>query len=252
VLQLEHPHQWTTNVRYLPPAVSNQQSLFTNPYYFTGRRLDVFENGFLKIQYNRNRYYNYSLGRWLTHDPLGIDPSGEIKNPFAILTQYRDAMNLYEYVKSNPVIYVYPCGLILTPPDSWSPTNPYSPLYPSNWEGGETRVLDQFLETLLNFVSPEDTRGPAPGQKECDEMEGYYKHCVAACRTNRYVTGSLLTYIAGLTAGRDWPWNEQRIDSASDRAANRAGIANAYKFWRSCRNLCADSARKQYKRICCD
>jgi len=77
---------------------------YQNPYVFTGRRIDIFENGALKLQYNRNRYYSYSMGRWLTHDPLGINPSGGIKNPFSILSQYRDSMSLYEYAKSNPVI----------------------------------------------------------------------------------------------------------------------------------------------------
>jgi len=53
-----------------------------NPYLFTGRWVDILDSGSLTIQYNRNRYYSYSLGRWYTHDPLG----------------YVDGMNLYEYV----------------------------------------------------------------------------------------------------------------------------------------------------------
>ena len=62
------------------------KSDYENPYLFTGRRVDILDNGSLKIQYNRNRCYDYYIGRWLTHDPLG----------------YIDGMNLYEYVKSNP------------------------------------------------------------------------------------------------------------------------------------------------------
>ena len=55
----------------------------------------------MKLQYNRNRYYSQSTGRWLSRDPLGINPalSGGDLGP---VTQYRDGMNLYEYVKSNP------------------------------------------------------------------------------------------------------------------------------------------------------
>ena len=49
----------------------------------------------MKIQYNRNRYYDYYTGRWLTYDPLG----------------YVDGLNLYEYPRSNPVILVDPSGL---------------------------------------------------------------------------------------------------------------------------------------------
>ncbi len=73
-----------------------------NPYLFTGRRLDILDGGSLKLQYNRNRYYDTYTGRWLTKDPLGIDPAamaGKIR-PAA---QYKDGMNLYEYVKSNPI-----------------------------------------------------------------------------------------------------------------------------------------------------
>jgi RHS repeat-associated protein len=62
---------------------------------FTGRRVDILDNGSLKIQYNRNRYYDYYAGRWLTQDPLG----------------YVDAMNLYEYAAGNPTSYADPIGL---------------------------------------------------------------------------------------------------------------------------------------------
>jgi len=71
------------------------KSDYENPYLFTGRRLDIMDNSSLKIQYNRNRYYDYYTGRWLTHDPLG----------------YLDSMNLYEYVGSQPATELDPQGL---------------------------------------------------------------------------------------------------------------------------------------------
>jgi len=75
---------------YNPRSSSNSG----NPYLFTGRRVDILDSGSLKIQYNRNRYYDYYTGRWLTQDPLG----------------YVDGMNLYEYACSNPVDTVDPSG----------------------------------------------------------------------------------------------------------------------------------------------
>lgn len=67
-----------------------------NPYYFTGRRVDVLDSGNLKLQYSRNRYYDTETGRFLTHDPLG----------------YSDGMNSYEYVSSRPNAFVDPMGLL--------------------------------------------------------------------------------------------------------------------------------------------
>jgi len=66
---------------------SRTTSHYQNSYLFTGRRVDILDSGSLKIQYNRNRYYDYYTGRWLTHDPLG----------------YLDGINLYEYCGSNPL-----------------------------------------------------------------------------------------------------------------------------------------------------
>ena len=44
-------------------------SSVANSYLFTGRRVDILNGGSLKLQYNRNRYYDQYTGRWLTHDP---------------------------------------------------------------------------------------------------------------------------------------------------------------------------------------
>ena len=70
------------------------QSRCANPYYFTGRRLDVIESGTWMIQYHRNRFYDYKTGRWLNQDPIG----------------YQDGVNLYEYVGSSPMNRVDPMG----------------------------------------------------------------------------------------------------------------------------------------------
>jgi len=92
--------------------LQTQKSQYANNYLFTGRRLDILDNGSLKIQYNRNRYYDYYTGRFTTHDPLGINPAGGQQNVFSILEQYNDGTNLYQYVRSNPINYVDPYGLL--------------------------------------------------------------------------------------------------------------------------------------------
>jgi len=73
---------------------------YANSYLFTGRRLDILDANSLKIQYNRNRYYDPQSGRWLTHDPLG----------------YVDTMNLYEYVLSQPVLGIDWLGMFWIEP----------------------------------------------------------------------------------------------------------------------------------------
>ncbi len=91
-----------------------------NPYLFTGRRVDYLNNADLTLQYNRNRYYDYHTGRWLTHDPLGVTPDCVPPVPFDAVSQYHDAMSLYEYVKSGPMHRHDQYGLFTG--GSWIPT----------------------------------------------------------------------------------------------------------------------------------
>ena len=64
----------------------------TNPFQYTGREND--ENG---LQYNRARYYNPTMGRFISPDPLGIVGSGT---------------NLYRYVEDSPLNAIDPYGMI--------------------------------------------------------------------------------------------------------------------------------------------
>ncbi len=66
-------------------------SAINNPYMYTGRRYDE-ESG---LYYFRARYYDASIGCFLSVDPLG----------------YVDGMNLYTYVSNNPLAYIDPFGL---------------------------------------------------------------------------------------------------------------------------------------------
>ena len=67
------------------------ESTTGNPYGFTGRRWDA-ETG---LWYYRNRMYSPTLGRFLQPDPAG----------------YVDGINLYAYVRNNPLVFVDPEGL---------------------------------------------------------------------------------------------------------------------------------------------
>jgi RHS repeat-associated protein len=65
-------------------------STIANPWTFTGRRLDA-ETG---LMYYRARYYDASLGRFTSRDPL----------------EYVDGLNLYQYVSSDPLNWSDPNG----------------------------------------------------------------------------------------------------------------------------------------------
>jgi RHS repeat-associated protein len=65
-------------------------SVVGNPYMFTGRWFDP-ETGFY---YYRARFYNPATGRFVSRDPKGFE----------------EGMNLYEYVRHNPVNKVDPLG----------------------------------------------------------------------------------------------------------------------------------------------
>jgi len=109
-----------------------ETSEYNNPYYFTGRELDFLDSGSLKIMYYRNRFYDTYTGRWLTHDPLGITPNANWSNRFGITGQYKEGFNLYDYLKSNPLIWTDPTGLAPGDPEFdinlvWSYIKPFIP-----------------------------------------------------------------------------------------------------------------------------
>ena len=61
-----------------------------NPYMFAGRRFDI-ETG---LYYNRARYYNPYMGRFLQTDPVG----------------YGEGINWYRYCGNNPILFIDPSG----------------------------------------------------------------------------------------------------------------------------------------------
>jgi RHS repeat-associated protein len=66
-------------------------------YAFTGREYDKE----VELQYNRARWYDAKVGRWLSTDPLGFDAGDS---------------NLYRYVNNEPSAALDPTGLAFTDP----------------------------------------------------------------------------------------------------------------------------------------
>ena len=79
---------------------SNSYDSFGNPtntnfsyrYQFTGREFDSFSG----LQFSRARFYDPNLGRFISEDPIGFG-GGDI--------------NLFGYVKNNPIRFTDPSGL---------------------------------------------------------------------------------------------------------------------------------------------
>jgi RHS repeat-associated protein len=89
-------------------------------YAWTGRELDA-ETG---LQYNRARWYDPTVGQWITQDPMGFDAGDS---------------NLYRYAKNGPTDVTDPSGFQEPNPRSWSGGGTYAPA--GSW--GPSMSLDE-------------------------------------------------------------------------------------------------------------
>jgi RHS repeat-associated protein len=110
----------TDRFSYGPFGETN--SLAGEPFRYTGHRLDA-ETG---LYYYRARYYSPSLGRFLQTDPIG----------------YAGGLNLYAYVKNNPLNRLDPLGL-LDGPLNWydAPPGFWESMIPV-WGSGRQSIYD--------------------------------------------------------------------------------------------------------------
>jgi RHS repeat-associated protein len=75
--------------------------------------LDANDTPRLHHMHYRHRDYSPQLGRFLQHDPLGVNPAGRIENPFYAYLQYVNGNNIYQYVNSQPLNAHDPYGLAI-------------------------------------------------------------------------------------------------------------------------------------------
>jgi RHS repeat-associated protein len=116
-----------------------------NEILYCGYRFDP-ETG---LDHVRRRYYHPTLGRWVTRDMAGL----------------RDGVNLYQYVRSSPILLSDPTGLWTRPSESWLQAN--GGLHPGRYwcaEKGDT--LQSLAKTFS--PSPEDWRCIWPAQGAVD------------------------------------------------------------------------------------
>ena len=113
----------------------------TNPILFgyTGKAFDSATN----LQNNINRWYDATIGRWLSTDPIGFEGNG---------------INLYQYVENKSTFYVDYLGMELVAP--WHPEASWRPSDTFNaWKGviseawGQVQdIAKQTAERINNVI----------------------------------------------------------------------------------------------------
>jgi RHS repeat-associated protein len=140
----------------------------SNPFSYTGREFDS-ETG---LYYNRARYYDPTVGRFLGEDPVGFDGT----------------YDFYSYVENTPINLRDPSGLQALPkPVPVAPKPPGPILVPDPIPVAAPSVIDaivMFLKDILGppaiiLTSPEDLNPnePDPGKSTCPSPRGPKDPC---------------------------------------------------------------------------
>jgi RHS repeat-associated protein len=170
-------------------AFGNATVNLTTRYSYTGREYDSD----IGLQYSRARWYSSELGRFISEDPIGF-AGGDV--------------NLYGYVKNNPLKYRDPRGL----DDADKPwyIDTYPSLYPTESNG------------LPTTIAWDAQRRTFPENEYPDPYGGAYRHCVAAC-----VVGRRAGPFAGIIIGT-WDFfaeDPDDLNSITDMSGEIDGLA---------------------------
>ena len=174
-------------------------------YTYTGRESD-FE---LSVLYYRARWYNPNHGRFMSMDPIGFLGSD---------------INLYNYVKNNPVGNLDPNGT-----------------FPLGAGAAAAAVIG--VEAYLHDYLAQRAQRFYPG-----DQRGRKQHCYVNCMSMRIhgfnpvwpTLASAAQEVGGLLIGI-WrgTFKDTLNDSAGDLAADFYGQTVSFVIWRSCYRLCA-------------
>jgi RHS repeat-associated protein len=133
------------NVRtFNSSQVESQTSQISNPWKFSSKEYDV-ETG---LYYFTRRYYDPSIGRFVTTDPLGVT----------------DGVNMYGYAGANPIMFVDPSGLLAknTGKNSfahglgagWALYNSFTDIS-DTWGNNKIELINPFTKLSGNFFAYE-------------------------------------------------------------------------------------------------
>ncbi|MFH0803339.1 MAG: RHS repeat-associated core domain-containing protein [bacterium] len=135
------------------------QNTTYNPYRYTGQQSESASG----LVYLRNRYYDPSIGRFLSQDPIG----------------FSGGMNMYAYCGNNPGNLVDPGGTMYLPPSvraAWGPSTWGFPRSPSRsiWPVGGVNPVprDPFLGPIY-FAAPGANSGTSVGKGDCESHAAY-------------------------------------------------------------------------------
>jgi RHS repeat-associated protein len=183
------------------------------------------ETGLLLLTH---RHYDPQKGRFLTRDPIG----------------HLGGVNVYGYVKNNPVNAADPTGLIglYAYPDGRprSPLSALTPLsveFPPHPEDGINSARDAGVAAEMKYF-------PKNIPENWDAYGGAYRHCVASCILARRYSIWLAYPMVRL-----WDHNYEQVDdgtTAGDKMGERDGLMCAGGGDQSCAVRCLGAYPTHY------